>query len=97
MHAGTVGRVAQMGARSAQDSLNRFVEGEGGGGGGYRQAPLDESKKDFWDDFSSLADQRNPQSSSIGTAAMGKGGTRGPAGPAGPAAAKKSQDEWDDW
>lgn len=52
---------------------------------------MDESKKSFWDDFASLADQRKPQSSSIGTSAMGKGSNSTARAPA----AKK--DEWDDW
>ncbi len=112
-----MGRVAQAGARGAQDSLSRFVEGPDGGGGGgvgsgarqqqqqrqQRQAPIDESRKAFWDDFSAVADQRHgtgPRYSSIGTSAMGKAGNKNaappPAGAAGGAAAKKD-DEWDDW
>ncbi|RYP90084.1 hypothetical protein DL770_003776 [Monosporascus sp. CRB-9-2] len=86
--AGNVGRVAQAGARSAQDNLSRFVEGPGP----RRQTPLDESKKAFWDDFAAVADQRQPKNSSIGTSAMGKAGASKNA----PAAAKKD-DEWDDW
>ncbi|KAF9881861.1 hypothetical protein CkaCkLH20_01007 [Colletotrichum karsti] len=92
--AGQVGRVAQQGARNAHDGFNRFVEGPGGQGGqGSRQVPMDESKKDFWDSFSNLADQRQQNSgSSIGTSAMGKktGGGTAPA-------AKKDNDGWDDW
>ncbi|GJC79217.1 ADP-ribosylation factor GTPase-activating protein GCS1 [Colletotrichum liriopes] len=93
-------RVAQQSARNAQDGFNRFVEGGpnsggAGHGGASRQAPLDESKKDFWDSFSSLADQRQGNSSSsIGTAAMGKGGKTG--GATAPAA-KKDNEGWDDW
>ncbi|TQN69665.1 Electron transfer flavoprotein subunit beta, partial [Colletotrichum shisoi] len=93
-------RVAQQSARNAQEGFNRFVEGGpnnggAGHGGASRQAPLDESKKDFWDSFSSLADQRQGNSSSsIGTAAMGKGGKTG--GAAAPAA-KKDNEGWDDW
>jgi len=97
--AGNVGRVAQAGAMSAQERFNRFVEGPDAHVGGSRsaQVPLDESKKDFWDSFSSLADQRHGtggKHSSIGTSAMGKavGKSTGPA----PATAKKD-DEWDDW
>lgn len=56
--------------------------------------PIDESKRDFWDDFSNLADQRQQENSSIGTAAMGKGSSSNTTRP-GPA--KKSGDEWDDW
>ncbi|PHH53685.1 ADP-ribosylation factor GTPase-activating protein GCS1 [Ceratocystis fimbriata CBS 114723] len=70
-----VARSATMGAKTAQDGFNRFVEGGNGsstsrGAGGYRQAPIDDSKKDFWDSFSSIAEDRNAHTS-IGTAAMG--------------------------
>ena len=79
-------RSAQQGAKNAQESFNKFVEGPNQQHE-YRQVPIDESKKGFWDDFSLLAEQ--PQaSSSIGTSAMGKGGNRGPA---------KSKDDWEDW
>ncbi|KAL2877934.1 ADP-ribosylation factor GTPase-activating protein gcs1 [Colletotrichum sp. CLE4] len=94
--AANAGRAAQQGARNAHDGFNRFVEGgpsQGGQGGASRQAPLDESKKDFWDSFSNLADHRQTQSgSSIGTSAMGKK-TGGAAAPA----TKKENDGWDDW
>ncbi|POS80718.1 ADP-ribosylation factor GTPase-activating protein GCS1 [Diaporthe helianthi] len=88
---GRIGQSVQQGARSASENFNRFVEGQESGQGASRNAPLDESKKSFWDDFASLADQRKPQSSSIGTSAMGKGNSS----TAKPPAAKK--DEWDDW
>ena len=78
-------RSAQQGAKTAQDSFNKFVEGPNQSE--YRQVPIDESKKGFWDDFSSLADEQKKPSSSIGTSAMGKGGNRGPA----------KKDEWEDW
>ncbi|GAW12075.1 hypothetical protein ANO14919_014320 [Xylariales sp. No.14919] len=95
--AGNVGRAAQVGAMSAQERFNRFVEGpDASGSARPHQSPLDESKKDFWDDFSSLADQRHgtgAKYSSIGTSAMGKA----PAKNTGPAASKKNDDEWDDW
>ncbi|KAI1269111.1 ADP-ribosylation factor GTPase-activating protein GCS1 [Xylariaceae sp. FL1019] len=92
--AGNVGRAAQAGAMTAQERFNKFVEGEDAGPGGarQRQAPLDETKKNFWDDFSSLADQRHgtgQKYSSIGTSAMGKAPSKGPA--------KKDEDNWDDW
>lgn len=76
---------------TAQERFNRFVEGSEDH---RRQAPLDESKKAFWDDFAAAADQRHgtgPKYSSIGTSAMGKGGSKNT-----PATAKKD-DEWDDW
>ncbi|KAH6635161.1 hypothetical protein B0J18DRAFT_487287 [Chaetomium sp. MPI-SDFR-AT-0129] len=108
-------RSAQAGARTAQEGFNRFVEGgPSNGPGGYRpvqqggeDSNFDESKRAFWDDFSAVADQRKTSGSSIGTAAMGKGGVRGSAGggsgggsaqagaPAAAAGSKK--DEWDDW
>lgn len=80
-----------MAGKSAQDGFTRFVEGNEGH---MRNAPLDESRKDFWDDFSSLAEQKKQANSSIGTSAMGMG-KRGGGGGGGPAA--KKQDGWDDW
>lgn len=85
---------AQMAGKNAQDGFNRFVEG--GNESGRREAPLDESKKDFWDSFSSLADQKQQQQSSnnsIGTSAMGMGKKGGSSAPPGP----NKSDEWDDW
>jgi ADP-ribosylation factor GTPase-activating protein 1 len=91
-----VSRSVAAGARSAQEGVNRFVEGPPAGGAS-RQAPIDESKKDFWDSFSSLADQNQRREagggySAIGTSAMGKG-SRGAAAPAKP----KQSDDWEDW
>lgn len=55
---------------------------------------FDESKRAFWDDLSAAGEQRSKAgSSSIGTSAMGKGGSR-PGGSQGPASGKE---EWDDW
>ncbi|KAK3390996.1 hypothetical protein B0H63DRAFT_467007 [Podospora didyma] len=86
--AGQVAKTAQAGAKTAQQGINRFVEGPAAGG--YSQVPIDESKRSFWDDFASKADQRKPEGSSIGTSAMGKGPTSRQGGPA-------KKDEWDDW
>ncbi|KAK0643653.1 zinc finger protein gcs1 [Cercophora newfieldiana] len=85
--AGTVAKTAQTGAKTASEGFHRFVEGPSAGG--YNRVPFDESKRAFWDDFSSVAEQK--KDSSIGTSAMGKGGSTRPNQPA----AKK--DEWDDW
>lgn len=96
MFGGRFAQSAQQGVRSAQENLNRFVEGpeSRAGAGASRNAPnaapFDETKKSFWDDFASLADQRKAQNSSIGTSAMGKG-NKGQSG------AGASKDEWDDW
>lgn len=95
----TVARGAQQGARSAQDNFNKFVEGGPNDRQQYRQVPIDESKRDFWDDFSSIGEQQKlnkPEgSSSIGTAAMGKGSGGGSGATSRGGAAKK--DDWDDW
>ncbi|TWU78526.1 Zn finger-containing GTPase- Activating Protein for ARF [Metarhizium rileyi] len=88
--ASQLARQAQMAGKSAQDGFNRFVEGNDGGH--RRDAPLDASRKDFWDDFSSLAEQQKQTNSSIGTSAMGMGKKS----PGGVQSTKKS-DDWDDW
>ncbi|SPN97674.1 related to ADP-ribosylation factor GTPase-activating protein [Cephalotrichum gorgonifer] len=83
LHAATVARQAQESARSANQGFMRFVEGDGAQGGS-RTAPLDESKKTFWDDFASIGETKRENSgggSTIGTAAMGKG--------------RKKEDDWD--
>ncbi|POR38933.1 ADP-ribosylation factor GTPase-activating protein GCS1 [Tolypocladium paradoxum] len=88
--AAQLARQAQLAGKNAQDGFTKFVEGNDH----RRDAPLDESRKDFWDDFSTLADQRKQSNNSIGTNAMGMGKSRGAA--AAPQKPKKS-DEWDDW
>ena len=89
MVGGTVAKTAQQGARSAQESINKLVEGPNHHE--YRQVPIDESKKGFWDDFSSIADQREESSSAIGTSAMGKGGGGGVN------RANKPAEDWEEW
>lgn len=90
MTAAQLARQAQLAGKNASDGFNRFVEGSDT----RREAPLDESKKSFWDDFSNLADERAQQqqksNSAIGTSAIGMGKKGG-------AAPKKQADEWDDW
>ncbi|KAK4157275.1 hypothetical protein C8A00DRAFT_40370 [Chaetomidium leptoderma] len=90
-------RSAQSGAKTAQEGFSRFVEGPGGSG--YKPVNtnadnFDESKRGFWDDLSAAADQRKQDNSSIGTSAMGKGGSRqgGSQGPAG----GSGKEDWDD-
>ncbi|KAK3353502.1 zinc finger protein gcs1 [Lasiosphaeria hispida] len=87
--AGQVAKTAQAGAMTASQGITRFVEGPSAGG--YKQVPFDESRRAFWDDLANTADQRAQANSSIGTAAMGKGGSQ-PRG-----SAKPAKDEWDDW
>ncbi|KAJ4165050.1 hypothetical protein LMH87_006697 [Akanthomyces muscarius] len=95
--AAQLAKQAQLAGKNAQDGFNRFVEGgnDPQHNAARREAPLDESKKDFWDSFSSLADEQPPRkNSSIGTSAIGmgkKGNT------AAPGAAQKKNDDWDDW
>ena len=100
--AGVVARGAQTGAKSAADGFNRFVEGTSANpAAGYRDVPIDESKKDFWDSFAEAGAQRQQGqslmggrgNSAVGTSAIkknagGMGGGRG-------GGAKK--DEWDEW
>ena len=69
------------------------MEGNSDAGAARRGgAGMDEGRKSFWDDFSSLADQQQQpkKSGAIGTSAMGSSGSKGPKGPA-------AKDEWDDW
>ncbi|KAF4970813.1 hypothetical protein FZEAL_9970 [Fusarium zealandicum] len=88
MTAAQFARQAQLAGKNAQQGFTKFVEGPDGQS---REAPLDESKKSFWDEFSTIADQRQPGNSAIGTSAMGMGKkTTAPA-------PKKQTDEWDDW
>jgi len=91
-------KAAQAGTKTAQEGFNRFVEGPSSGG--YKSVPMDDSKRAFWDDFSSVADQRKRESSSIGTSALGssssRSGTGGSAAQA-PPSSKQGKDEWDDW
>lgn len=82
--AAQVAKGAQTGARSAAENFNRFVEGNGEGGGARRQVPLDESKKDFWDSFAEVGAQR---SGNIGTGSVKKAG----------AEPTKKDDAWADW
>jgi hypothetical protein len=53
--------------------------------GSRRAAPIDESKKDFWDSFG----KPEAGTSAIGTAAMRGNGTQGTAG--------KKDEEWENW
>ncbi|KAK8090956.1 hypothetical protein PG994_000461 [Apiospora phragmitis] len=95
--AANAGKAAQAGVKGAHDGFSRFVEGPDGQPRRAGGAQVDESKKAFWDDFSSVADQRHgtgPKYSSIGTSAMGKANKGGASGSA---ATGKKDDEWDDW
>lgn len=81
MQAANWGQNLQAGARGAADSFNRFVEGEDARPQRSRAEP---ERREFWDDFSSLALQEQANASAghqrsgshsgaIGTAAMRKG------------------------
>lgn len=88
--AAQIAKQAQLAGKNAQEGFNRFVEGPDGT---KKNAPLDASRKDFWDDFSSLADQPK-HNNAIGTSAIGMGKKTTPGGPA---QKPKAGDEWDDW
>ncbi|KAI9371261.1 hypothetical protein BJX61DRAFT_534962 [Aspergillus egyptiacus] len=73
-HAAQFGQNIQVGARGAADSFSRFVEGPDEASGS-RRGRVEPERKDFWDDFSSLAAQDNhrrnmSKSGALGTAAM---------------------------
>lgn len=92
--AAQLARQAQLAGKNAQEGFNKFVEGSDGRS---RNAPLDESKKDFWDDFSSLAEQQEQtkhNNNAIGTSAIGMGKSKNSSGPQ---PKPKQADEWDDW
>ncbi|KAJ6130648.1 hypothetical protein N7512_003428 [Penicillium capsulatum] len=74
------GQNLQAGARGAADQFNRFVEGEEEGRQGAARSRIEPERRDFWDDFSSLASEERTghgrsgsRSDAIGTAAMRKG------------------------
>lgn len=90
MTAGNIGQGINTAGKSAADGFNRFVEGpEHSNSGRYRQAPIDESKKDFWDSFAEAGSGGGSSKSAIGTSAMKKSNV-------GNTAAKKD-DDWDKW
>ncbi|KAJ5148726.1 hypothetical protein N7448_000304 [Penicillium atrosanguineum] len=86
VQAASWGQNLQTGVRGAADQFNRFVEGEDGR---PTRSRVDPDHSDFWDDFSSLGDERQAnangngngnrhqrsgsRSDVIGTAAMRKG------------------------
>ena len=61
----------QSGTKMAADGFNNFVEGSGSGGASSSRPRQQPERKDFWDAFGEPAKKEN---SSIGTAAMRKGG-----------------------
>lgn len=82
--AANVAKGAQSGAKNAAEGFNRFVEGQDNAAA-RRQAPIDESKKDFWDSFADAGRERQAGgSSAIGTSAVKKSG-------------KKEEDGWEKW
>ncbi|KAL3442209.1 hypothetical protein BJX65DRAFT_287343 [Aspergillus insuetus] len=78
-HAAHFGQNIQVGARGAADSFTRFVEGPDSdssrrgrpGPGPGAHGPAEPERKDFWDDFSSLAVQDNHRRTASKTGALG--------------------------
>ncbi|KAI1944028.1 Zn finger-containing GTPase- Activating Protein for ARF [Ophidiomyces ophidiicola] len=105
-----VGRNIQTGARGATDSFSRFVEGPASGPGNHnRSGPgnsrFEPERKDFWDDFAALGEERNQRanasttptrSGAIGTAAMKKSSPSATASTTAASAKGKGKDDWDD-
>ncbi|KAI9854075.1 MAG: Zn finger-containing GTPase- Activating Protein for ARF [Vezdaea acicularis] len=85
--------------KNTADTFNRFVDTQGAGGTSglrrtQRSAPIDESKKDFWDSFGAPdeplgAPEQKSKPNSIGTAAMRKGGIGATGG-------KKKDEGWEE-
>jgi len=82
------------------------VEGEPRGRGG--PAPLDESKRDFWDSFGKAPEERGLGTSAMRTGGGGGGGGGGSGafepvregavgGGGGKKEGEKEKDEWDNW
>lgn len=104
--AAIVARGAQTGAKNAADGFNRFVEGNNSSGG-YRDVPIDESKKDFWDSFAEAGSARQQGAmggfgmgggaSAVGTSAIKKAGGGGGGAGGGMGGGGKKDDEWDKW
>jgi ADP-ribosylation factor GTPase-activating protein 1 len=90
-----MGQGIQTGAKGAADSFNRFVEGDDMRPDGGARGAAEPERKDFWDSFGKddealSANKTKP--SSIGTAAMKKGG-----GGHGGSGGKEEGDGWGDW
>ncbi|KAM5444573.1 ADP-ribosylation factor GTPase-activating protein gcs1 [Microsporum ferrugineum] len=109
-----VTRNIQTGTRTAADSFNRFVEGSGDPGGHYRPSGststssrgFEPERKDFWDSFAALGEERERQTgtgiaSGSGSGAIGTGTMKkthssvSSSAKAAPSAAPKD-DGWDD-
>ncbi|EEP79468.1 conserved hypothetical protein [Uncinocarpus reesii 1704] len=92
-------------SRNATTSFNRFVEGaDGHDRSASAPRHFEPERKDFWDDFATLGEERSRGSSAttpaksgaIGTAAMKKNPQTGGSGAsAGAGSAGKGKDDWD--
>lgn len=91
--AANAAKAAQAGTKTASEGLTRFVEGPSGSGyKPVRSENFDESKRAFWDDFASAADNRKTSGNSIGTSALGGNKPSSSAPPK-----QNNKDEWEDW
>ena len=103
MAATEMSRNIQTGARGATDSFNRFVEGPDG----QQSSRVEPERRDFWDSFSTIGEERERQraanrrgSGAIGTGAMKRAattttmGTSSSTAPSAPSS--KAKDDWDD-
>ncbi|KAK4651649.1 ADP-ribosylation factor GTPase-activating protein gcs1 [Podospora pseudocomata] len=91
--AANAAKAAQAGTKTASEGFTRFVEGPSGSGyKPVRSENFDESKRAFWDDFASAADNRKTSGNSIGTSALGGNKPSSSAPPK-----QNNKDEWEDW
>lgn len=102
MQASHFGQNLNAGARGAAESFNHFVEGPDDLRATAVQRQHEPERKDFWDDFSSLAasqdNRRSTPSGAIGTAAMKNSGGGVGATASSTTAAQRKDDSggWDD-
>lgn len=80
-------KTIQTGTKGAAERFNNFVENTGEGGTARSKAAVEPERRDFWDSFGDAGVDKS-KGSSIGTAAMRKGGGGGGEG---------KGDGWDNW
>lgn len=85
-------KTIQTGTKGAAERFNNFVENTGEGNTAARSSnpKVEPERRDFWDSFGDAGADNKSKGSSIGTAAMRKGGGSGGGGDG-------KGDGWDSW
>ena len=81
-------KTIQTGTKGAAERFNNFVENTGEGSTARSKAAVEPERRDFWDSFGDAGSDKS-KGSSIGTAAMRKGGGGG--------GGEGKGDGWDNW